>query len=136
MAKIAALTDLVSLRTLEKIQDNFSDATGIGCVTRNMKGEAVTKLSNPSHLWQEVMKHPDIEAEVNQDLLPVLEKCTKTGQTQIFKRYLDLQAFVVPIGIDSKAYGFLIGGMVRMGNPNSREGNDNPKRASPQELRQ
>jgi len=118
MAKIASLTDLVSLRTLEKIQDNFSDATGIGCVTRNMKGDAVTKLSNPSGLWQEVMKHPEIEAEVNQDLLPVLEKCTKTGQTQIFKRYLDLQAFVVPIGIDGKAFGFLIGGMVRMGNPN------------------
>jgi PAS domain S-box-containing protein len=42
----------------------------------------------------------------------------KTGQTQVFKRYIDLPAFVVPIGIDGKTYGFLIGGLVRLGNPN------------------
>ena len=118
MAKIATLTDLVSLRTLEKIQDNFSEATGIGCVTRNLKGEVITKIRRASHMWQEVMKHPEIENELNQDLLPVLDKCMKTGQTQIFKRYIDLPAFVVPIGIDGKTYGFLIGGLVRFGNPN------------------
>ena len=118
MNKITSLTDIVSIRTLEKIQDNFSQSTGIGCVMRNLKGEPITKFCRPSRLWLEVMKHPDIEKELEPLLLMSLDKCMKSGQVQIFQRYMDTYIFVVPVGIDGRILGFLVGGLVRLGNPN------------------
>ena len=118
MNKLNSLTDFVSMRTLEKIQDNFSDATGIGCVMRNLKGKPITKFSKASRLWMEIVKHPEIEKELEPALLEGLEKCLKTSQVQIILRYMDTHVFIVPIGIDGRILGFLIGGLVRFGNPN------------------
>lgn len=118
MTKANSLTDLVSIRTLEKIQDNFSEATGISCVMRDLKGEVITKYSRPSRLWMEVIKHPELEREANEMLFQAMEKCVKTGQTQIFIRYLDTKTFLVPIGLDGRVFGFMIGGLCRNGNPN------------------
>ncbi len=118
MNKITSLTDVVSMRTLEKIQDNFSEATGISCVMRNLKGEPVTKFSRPSRVWLEIVKHPSIEKELEPVLLAGLSKSFKTGQIQIIQRYMDTYTFIVPIGIEGHILGFLIGGLVRYGNPN------------------
>jgi PAS domain S-box-containing protein len=118
MNKANSLTDFVSMRTLERIQDNFSDATGIGCVMRNLKGEPVTKFSKPSRLWMEIVKHPEFEKELEPVLLEGLDKCFKTGQIQVVTRYMDTHAFIVPMGIDGRILGFLVGGLVRYGNPN------------------
>lgn len=118
MSKTNNLTELISVRTLEKIQDNFSRATGIPCVIRDLKGEAVTKFSNPNKLWLEVIKNPEIEKETYDNLLKVLEKCQKSGQIEIYKRYIDTYAFAVPIIINGQIIAFFIGGLVRFGNPN------------------
>jgi len=118
MNKLNSLTDFVSMRTLEKIQDNFSEATGIGCVMRNLKGQPITKFSKASRLWMEIVKHPEIENELEPELLEGLNKCLKTSQIQIILRYMDTHAFIVPMGIDGRILGFLIGGLVRFGNPN------------------
>ena len=117
MPKASSLTELVSIRTLEKIQDNFSEATGIACVIRDVDGRQLTKISNLSLLWQEVQKHPEVEREANERLVEVLDKCAKTGQIQICRRYIDTYAFTVPMYIDSKIVAFFIGGLSRFGNP-------------------
>lgn len=117
MNKIASLTEIVSIRTLEKIQDNFSDATGISCVMRALNGQPVTKFSKPSRLWLEVSKNPDREKQYEPILLDGLDRCQKTGQVQIIQRYMDTYAFIVPMGIDGRILAFLIGGLVRYGNP-------------------
>lgn len=118
MNKISSLTNLVSIGTLEKIQDNFSDAVGIGCVIRNLKGKTITRFSKPSRLWLEVIKHPEIEKEANDKLITHLEKSLKTGQIEIVERYLDTYAFIAPLSITGQIVAFLIGGLTRMGNPN------------------
>ena len=118
MAKKGDLTDFVSIKTLEKIQDNFSEATGISCVIRDIVGNAVTKFSRPSRLWLEVIKHHDIEKEANESLVKALDKCVKNGNIEIYQRYLDTYAFAVPMMMESKIKTFLIGGLVRYGNPN------------------
>jgi PAS domain S-box-containing protein len=117
MTKITSLTDLVSVRTLEKIQDNFVEATGIACVMRDLKGNTITKFTKPSHLWQEVIKHPSVESELQPALIQGLDKCLKTSQVQIIQRYMDTYAFISPIGIDGKTFGFLVGGLTRFKNP-------------------
>lgn len=118
MNKISSLTDIVSLRMLERIQDNFSDGIGIGCVIRGLNGETITRFSRPSRLWMEVIKHPEIEKELNENLLGHLEKCQKTGEVQIVKRYMDTNTFIAPMGVDGKVLAFLIGGLTRASNPN------------------
>lgn len=114
-------TDIVSMRTLEKIQDNFSDATGIGCVMRNLKGEPVTRFSKPSRLWIEITKHPRIEKDLEPPLLEAMDKSLKSGQVQIINRYSDTHAFIVPMRLEGRIIGFIIGGLVRFGNPNIPE---------------
>jgi len=117
MNKNKSMTDILSIRTLEKIQDQFSEATGIGSVIRDLKGKPVTKFSKPSKLWMEVIKNPAIEKELEPNLLEGIEKCLKSGQTQIINRYMDTHAFIVPIGLDGQTIGVLVGGLVRYSNP-------------------
>jgi len=112
------LTELVSVRTLEKILDNFSSATGLGCVIRDTKGNPLTKGSHPSRLWQEVVKHPHMEKQYQDYLLQMFEKVTRTGQNEIYKRYIDTYAFIVPIYMEGRAEAFFVGGLGRFGNPN------------------
>lgn len=112
------LTELVSVRTLEKILDNFSSATGLGCVIRDPEGRALTKGSNTTRLWSEVVKHPEIEKKYQEYLLQIFEKVSHTGQNEIYKRYIDTYAFIVPIYIEGRAEAFFVGGLGRFGNPN------------------
>jgi len=118
MNKKVPMTDIVSMRTLEKIQDNFSDATGIGSVMRDLKGQPVTKLSKPSKLWMEVIKNPHLEKELEPVLLAAIDTCIKSGHIQIIRRYMDTYTFIVPMGLNGRTIGFLVGGLVRYGNPN------------------
>lgn len=117
MSKTLNLADLLSVRTIEKIIDNFSEATELGCIVRDLNGKAITKACNPTKLWQEVVKHPHIEKEYHTVLLQTLEKCTKTGQIEIYNRYLDTYAFSVPIYIEGRITAFFVGGLARFGNP-------------------
>lgn len=117
MPKQLNLTDLVSIRTLEKIQDNFSTATGIATVIRDTKGNAITKMSNSSEMWKAISKNPNIIKESNELLLTTFEKCFRQGQVQIIKRYLDCHAFVVPIYVEGRIVAFFSGGLTRYGNP-------------------
>jgi PAS domain S-box-containing protein len=111
------ITDIISIRTLEKIQDNFSEATGLGSIIRDIHGNALTKASRLTKLWLTVNKNNSISHENLQRLLPIFEKCYKTGQIEIFNRYLDTHAFVVPIFLEGRISAFFIGGLVRYGNP-------------------
>jgi PAS domain S-box-containing protein len=112
------ITDILSVRTLEKIQDNFSHATGVGAIIRDIHGNALTKGSNLTKLWLTVNKNQSISKESLERLMPVFEKCFKTGQIEIFKRYFDTHAFIVPIFLEGRISAFFIGGLVRYGNPN------------------
>lgn len=117
MSRQRSLTDLVSARTLEKIQDNFSVATGISCVICDEKGKPITKVSNPSSLWQRAAQNKEVQQQSHKTLLQNFEKCAKTGQIQIVNRYLDCYSFIVPIYIEGRISAFSIGGLTRYGNP-------------------
>ncbi|MBU0668375.1 PocR ligand-binding domain-containing protein [Patescibacteria group bacterium] len=118
MSKQKSLTEMVSIRTLEKIQDNFSIATGISCVMRDLNGNTITKMSSPSELWQTVTKNKEISDKAAKVLLQAFDKSIKTGQIEIIPRYFDLHAFLAPIFVDGRIIAFFIGGLTRFGNPN------------------
>ena len=118
MSKISSITDIIAMRTLEKIQDNFSEATGISCLIYNVKYEPVTKFSRQSRLSLEIAKHPDIASAINRVIALNLDKCVKDGQTHIAQLYNDTYSFIVPIATDAGLIGFLVSGFTRLGNPN------------------
>lgn len=115
------LTEFVSVRTLERILDNFSTATGLACIIRNKNGYPITKISNPTKFWQEVIKNKKVSEDYKTQTLQIFEKVIKTGQNEIYKRFMDTYAFIVPIYIEGKAEAFFVGGLGRLGNPNIEE---------------
>jgi ligand-binding sensor protein len=118
MYRINSITEIVSIRTLEKIQDNFAEATGIGCQIYNLKGEPITKFSRQTKLCEELEKFPEIAKEIRRVRDDSFGKCLKSGQIQIVSLYDDTHSFIVPIATEVGIIGFLVGGMTRYNNPN------------------
>lgn len=116
--KLKEIKNLLSLQTLQKIQDNYSTALGIPFSIRNSEGEALTKLSHPSKLWTLIHDRPLAEANLVSILKIAIEKCNRTSQIIIFERHPDAHAFLAPITSNGKIIAYFVGGLVRYGNPN------------------
>jgi PAS domain S-box-containing protein len=117
VVNINCITDLVSSRTLEKIQNYFSVATDIGCVIRDHRGNKMTKESKTTNLWKEASKHPEIRKKSIISFCEAMRKSAKKGEVVIYSHYLDTVSFVVPIHINNKIMGFFVGGLAREKNP-------------------
>ncbi len=109
---------LISLSTIQKIQDNYSTALGIPISIRNSEGEAVTELSNATKLWDIIHQRPQAEAKLTNILKDSIEQCNQNSQIIIFERHPDTYAFLAPIISNGKIIAYFIGGLVRFGNPN------------------
>ncbi len=118
MMKIKEITELVSLRTLQKIQEHYSIALGLPLTIRNKGGELLIKPYHHSKLWQLIQKTPSMAMRLLQSNLEGFKKCERTGQVIILERIPDTHAFFAPIIMHGQALAFFIGGMVRFGNPN------------------
>lgn len=116
--KVKEITDVVSLRTLQKIQDSFSTALEIPLSIRNLEGKLLTRISNESKLWNLIKTNPATDGTLKTILKEAFQKSLRTGQVIIFERYIDTKAFAAPININGKTLGFFVGGLVRFGNPN------------------
>lgn len=116
--KLKEIKKLLSLQTLQKIQDNYSTALGIPISIRNSDGVALTKLSNTSKLWNFIHANPAAEGKLVSILKGAVEICNRTGQIVIFERHPDTHAFLAPIIWNGKVIAYFVGGLVRFGNPN------------------
>lgn len=119
MWKNNKLHEYLSDRTLEKILENFTRATGITLVIRDTTGEQITSLASASRLWQEIIKHEDLRGKVFDSLMNQMDTCAKTGQIQIFNRYIDTYTFIVPIYVEGRITAFFVSGLTRFGNPHT-----------------
>jgi PAS domain S-box-containing protein len=117
VVNIQCITDLVSSRTLEKIQNYFTVATDISCVIRDHRGNKITKESKNTNLWKEVSKEPDIRKKSIMNFCEAMRKSAKKGDVVIYNHYLDTLSFVIPIHINNKIMGFFVGGLARERNP-------------------
>jgi PAS domain S-box-containing protein len=117
MNKINSISEIVSIRTLEKIQDNFSEATGIGCRIYNLKGEAITKFSRQSRLCKFLRGKEGYEECIQEVLMKNFDKCIKSGQAQTVQLHTDTYSFIVPVSTDAGIIGFLVSGLSRFSNP-------------------
>jgi PAS domain S-box-containing protein len=109
---------MVSLQTLQKIQDNYSLSLGIPIYIKNSEGEALTNPTNPGKLWELIHKNSQTESRFASYLSDAIEKCNRTGQIVLFERLPDTQTFLAPIYAGGKIIAYFIAGLVRYGNPN------------------
>ncbi len=107
------LTDLIDVKTLQDIQDGFSNATGMAALTTDANGTAVTRGSNFTDFCMELTRKSKIGCQR-------CEKCDKqggentmrTGNASTYYCHAGLVDFAAPIMINGKFIGSFIGGQV------------------------
>lgn len=116
--KIANLIDLVSIRTVQRLQDKFAEVLNISLVTYDTKGKRMTKTSNLNRFWKSFIEdNPMIYPEDQRNITGAVSKAIETKETQIFNCYCNATAFAVPININDKTLAVFVGGRIRRGNP-------------------
>lgn len=107
------LTDLIDVEMLQKIQDAFSDMTGIASVTTDADGVAVTKGSHFSDFCMKYTRSSPLGCQR-------CELCDKNGAELALKKgasstyfcHAGLVDFAAPIIADGRMVGCFIGGQV------------------------
>lgn len=106
------LLDLISADTLQKIQDAFSDATGMAALATDMNGP-VTKLSNPTDFCMNLTRPTKLGGErCNMCDLKGGAEAAKTGRPSVYYCHGGLVDFAAPIIVNGRHIGSLIGGQV------------------------
>lgn len=107
------LTDLIDVKTLQDIQDGFSNATGMAALTTDENGVAVTQGSNFTDFCMELTRKSRLGCQR-------CEKCDKqggentlrTGRATTYRCHAGLVDFAAPIMLNGKFIGSFIGGQV------------------------
>ncbi len=116
--KKIVLTDLVSLKTLQRMQDNLANALGISLGIWDIKThELVTKRSNMSTFCDKARGHSDFAKFCGITEKDFEEKCVKFKKPFIFKCHADLYGFTVPILVNGQIAAYFKGGQIRLANP-------------------
>lgn len=116
------LEQLVSTRTMQRLQDNFAEALGISLCVYDLEGNVVTEESNLSRFWKfYVQDNPLVAPFCKKRDIEAGSKAIEKGEEVIFTCYNDTYTFAVPLYINGRGVGFFIGGRVRKGNPNLKQ---------------
>lgn len=107
------IRDFMDLEKLQVLQDKFSDATGLAAIACDDKGEYITKSSNFTDFC---MKYTRGCAEGNRRCV----KCDTDGNGTYFC-HAGLMDFNVPIIVDGKKIGNVIGGQILPKEPDEEQ---------------
>lgn len=106
------LLDIIDVDSLQRIQDAFSDATGMAALTTDMEGP-VTQLSNPTEFCMNLTRPTRLGGDrCNQCDLMGGKKAAETGKPSVYRCHSGLMDFAVPIIVNGEHIGSLIGGQV------------------------
>lgn len=106
------LLDVIDRQTLQTLQDAFANATGMAALATDQTG-SVTRLSNPTEFCMDLTRPSHIGCER-------CEKCdlqggaesSRTGKPAVYFCHAGLVDFAVPIMLNGRHIGSLIGGQV------------------------
>lgn len=112
MKTILHLENVVEIETLQKIQDDFSEATGLAAITVDYRGKPITRHSGCSS-YCEIIRN----REETKDLC---EKCdsragleaARTGKPYIYICHSGFLDFAAPIIVNDQYLGAIMGGQV------------------------
>lgn len=112
-AKELKLTDLLDVNTLQRLQDAFSDLTGMAALTADKDGTAVTDGSNFTDFCMKLTRPTEIGRKR-------CEKCDRkgaeialaNGRSCSYKCHAGLVDFAAPIMANGEMVGSFIGGQI------------------------
>jgi len=112
------LTDLIDIKTLQRIQDDFSEMTGIASLIADENGVMVTEGSNFSEFCGEYTRKSAVGCERCQKCdRKGVELAIKKGKPVIYTCHSGLINFSAPILAGDKLVGSFIGGQILAGEP-------------------
>ena len=97
------LKELIDIKALQKLQDSFSNLTGMSAVTVDLNG-IVTTISNSNDFCTRYNKNSAFAGERDISL--------KSGRTTTYTLPSGLTEFAAPIIIGDRQVGAIIGGLV------------------------
>lgn len=113
------ITDLISVDILQKLQDSFSNMTGMAALTADKSGFAVTKGSNFTDFCTNYTR----KSEVGNKRCMGCDKAgaeltMKSGKACAYYCHAGLVDYAAPIIVNGKMIGSFIGGQVLTEKPN------------------
>ena len=116
------LTDLVDVEVLQRIQDAFSDMTGIAAITADVDGVPVTKGSN----FTEFCEKYNRGTELGYSRCKACDKrgaeaAVCKGKPTVYTCHAGLVDFAAPIIANGQLVGCFVGGQVRIKEANKEE---------------
>lgn len=107
------LTDLIDIDILQRIQDAFSDMTGIAALTTDRDGAAVTKGSNFSEFCMKYTRQSEIGcARCENCDRNGAEMALEEGRAVTYICHAGLVDFAAPIMAQNRIVGCFIGGQI------------------------
>lgn len=121
MGEMLHLTDLISVRTLQRVQDAFSTMTGMSAITTDANGVPVTKGSNFSEFCICARNSKDGHLRCEQcDKFGAEDSWNKGGPTTYYC-HAGLIDYAAPILADRQIVGSFIGGQVLTAPPQKEQ---------------
>lgn len=108
------MDDLLSIDRLQKLQDNFSDATGLALVAVNERGEPITKPSGFSSFCLLYRSSEKGRAKCFECDNVGGRKAMQSGEPIIYRCGCGLAEFAVPIEVEGHYLGAMLSGQVKL----------------------
>lgn len=116
------IEDVIDVRVLQKFQDNFALCMGMGTGTIDTQGNLVT---NPSYFTDFCMKltHSTYSGKSRCDECSKRggKEATRTGRPYVYQCHAGLIDFAVPIMVEGKQIGSIIGGQILSSEPDESQ---------------
>ena len=109
------LTDLIDVELLQKIQDEFSQYTGMAALTTDADGKPLTKGSAFTDFCMNYTRQSElgykrcVESDKNAALMAL-----ESGEPVVYVCHAGLADFASPIMLGDKLLGCFLGGQVRV----------------------
>lgn len=114
MRVLLKITDIIDVEVLQRIQDSFSDATGLAAVTVDYKGNPITEYSNFSEYCTCVRKESsNRDCCFQSDAHGGIESA-RSGKPSIYICHGGLVDLAVPIMVKGNYLGTIMAGQVKI----------------------
>lgn len=114
MRVLLKITDIIDVEVLQRIQDSFSNATGLAAVTVDYKGNPITEYSNFSEFCTGVRKNSNNRDCCYQSDAHGGIESARSGKPSIYICHGGLVDLAVPIMVKGNYLGAILAGQVKI----------------------
>ena len=108
------LTDLIDIDILQKIQDVFSELSGMSSLTTDADGNPITEGSNLTSFCTQYIRQTELGIKRCYECDRNGARCSlESGCTAVYRCHAGLTDYSSPILVEGRIIGIFLGGQVR-----------------------